>query len=143
MDKNLMKAIANVQAEAPVIKVDAKNPMYQGKKYATIKQIMDTIKPLLQKNNLVFSSHFDYRNEQWGMLSVIAWIGEYVATEEAFFPMEKIADPQQLGKLATYARRYNLTSLLNLCFEDDEDDDDGNSFVGKKTTKVAPKPLNL
>jgi hypothetical protein len=143
MDKNLMKAIANVQAEAPVIKVDAKNPMYQGKKYATIKQIMDTIKPLLMKNNLVFSSHFDFRNEQWGMLSTLSWVGEYVATAEAFFPMERVADPQQLGKLATYARRYNLTSLLNLCFEDDEDDDDGNSFVGKKTAKVAPKPLNL
>ena len=144
MQKNLMKAIAKVQAEAPVIKVDAKNPMYQGKKYATIKQIMDTIKPLLVKNDLLFTSCFAYRDEQWGVLSSLVWVGDNnIETAEAFFPMERVADPQQLGKLATYARRYNLTSLLNLCFEDDDDDDDGNSFAGKKTTKVAPKPLNL
>lgn len=145
MQLNLIKAIANVQAEAPVIKVDAKNPAFQGRKYATIKQIMDTIKPLLNKNNLVFTSRFDFQNEQWGMLSSLIWCGPHgeMEKESAFFPMEKIADPQQLGKLATYARRYNITSLLNLCFEDDDDDDDGNSFMAKKTPKTAPKPLNL
>lgn len=145
-NKNLMIAIARVQSEAPVIKVDAKNPMYQGKKYATIKQIMDTIKPLLEKNNLLFTSHFDFRNEQWGMLSTLVWVGGQEPEEtEAFFPMERVADPQQLGKLATYARRYNLTSLLNLCFEDDDDDDDGNSFATKKTStpKKQPTPINL
>lgn len=143
--KNLMLAIAQVQSEAPVIKVDAQNPMYQGKKYATIKQIMDTIKPLLEKNNLVFTSCFDFRNEQWGMLSKLVWVGEGEQEEiEAFFPMERVADPQQLGKLATYARRYNLTSLLNLCFEDDDDDDDGNSFAKKSSTpKKQPTPINL
>lgn len=144
-NKNLMSAIAQVQSEAPVIKVDAKNPMYQGKKYATIKQIMDTINPLLKKNHLVFTSYFDFRNEQWGMLSKLVWVGDSELEEiEAFFPMERVADPQQLGKLATYARRYNLTSLLNLCFEDDDDDDDGNSFAKKSSTpKKQPTPINL
>ena len=144
MQKNLAKAILNIQSAIPVIKAGAENPMYKGKKYATLKQIMDVIKPELLKNNLLFTSKFDFVNEQWGMKSELIWVGgEEMEKDEAFFPMERIADPQQLGKLATYARRYNITSLLNLCFEDDEDDDDGNSFVAKKTPKTAPKPLNL
>lgn len=141
---NLYLALQKAQKQFPVIRVDAENPMYKGKKYATIKQIMAAIHTVLEENNLVFTSMFTNRYDQWGLLSKIVWVGaNQTEEEEAFFPMEKVADPQQLGKLATYARRYNLTSLLNLCFEDDEDDDDGNSFVGKKTTKVAPKPLNL
>ena len=109
---------------------------------------MAVVKPLMEENNLVFTSCFDYRNEQWGLLSSLVHIPEktdvtMLAKIEAFFPMEKIADPQQLGKLATYARRYNLTSLLNLTFEDDDDDDDGNSFVKAKVTKTKPTPLKL
>lgn len=146
--KELIQAIQNVQNEVSVIKTDSTNPMYQGKKYATLKQIKETIKPLLVKNNLVFISHFDYVHEQWGLLSSLIYAGKTEdGTEqkiEAFFPMEKIADPQQLGKLATYARRYNLTSLLDLCFEDDDDDDDGNSLVPQKTVvKTKPKAINL
>ena len=142
--QNLYLALQKAQKEFPVIKADSENPMYKGKKYATIKQIMAVIRPILDANNLMFTSMFTNRYDQWGLLSKIVWVGDKTSEEEeAFFPMERIADPQQLGKLATYARRYNLTSLLNLCFEDDEDDDDGNSLVPKKTQKVAPKPLNL
>ena len=51
------------------------------------------------------------------------------------FMVENILDPQALGKVITYGRRYNLTSLLNLLADED---DDAQSFYEEKK-KPAPK----
>lgn len=142
---NLYKAIMSVRKEIQTIKTDATNPMYHSK-YTTIRQIMTVLDPLFEKYHLVFISRFDRYYDQWGIVSELSWVGDEIESTTVFFPADRIADAQQMGKLATYGRRYNLTSLFNLCFEDDEDDDDGNSLVPtpvKKTPKVAPSPIDL
>ena len=142
----MARAIANVHAGATEIKVDKDNPMYRVK-YATLRQIKETLLPLMKENNLMLSSKFTTRGGQWGVLTELFYMkdnADYVETMDAFFPIEKIADPQQLGKAMTYGRRYNVVALFDLTFLNDEDDDDGNSFVKKPTTpKTTPKPINL
>ena len=143
----MIRAIANVHAGATEIKLDRDNPMYRAK-YATLRQIMETLLPLMKENNLLCSSKFTMRASQWGVLTELFYTPNETGSAEvieAFFPVEKIADPQQLGKAMTYARRYNIIALFDLTFLNDEDDDDGNSLVPQKktVTKTAPKPINL
>lgn len=135
-------AIFELRKEVAPIMSDRTNPMYKSD-YATIFQIMKTLDPLFSKYGLVFFSTIDRLEDTWGVLSVLRHV-ESSTEVRAFFPADRIADAQQMGKLLTYARRYNLAALLNLCFENDKDDDDGNGLLpGKKTVKrVEPKPLN-
>lgn len=135
-------AIFELRKEVAPILSDKTNPMYKSD-YATIFQIMKTLDPLFAKHGLVFYSTIDRAEEVWGVLSVLRHV-ESGTEVRAFFPTDRIGDAQQMGKLLTYARRYNLAGLLNLCFENDKDDDDGNGLLpGKKTVKrVEPKPLN-
>lgn len=136
-------AIFELRKEVAPILSDKTNPMYKSD-YATIFQIMKTLDPLFAKHGLVFYSTIDRAEEVWGVLSILRHV-ESGTEVRAFFPTDRIGDAQQMGKLLTYARRYNLAALLNLCFENDKDDDDGNGLLsGKKTIakRVEPKPLN-
>ena len=45
------------------------------------------------------------------------------------FTVNDITDPQQLGKVITYGRRYNLTSIFNILADED---DDAQSFYEEK-----------
>lgn len=135
-------AIFELRKEVAPILSDKTNPMYKSD-YATIFQIMKTLDPLFAKHGLVFYSTIDRAEDVWGVRSVLRHV-ESSTDVMAFFPTDRIGDAQQMGKLLTYARRYNLAALLNLCFENDKDDDDGNGLLpGKKPVKrVEPKPLN-
>lgn len=51
--------------------------------------------------------------------------------------MPKKTDPQSIGSLVSYMRRYSLQSMLNLAVEDD--DDDGNAAT--KQNKPQKEPI--
>lgn len=149
MTKKIHAVMKKVQDEIEPITKDATNPMYN-KGYATIFKIMEVVGPILAKNNLVFTSKMDYRNDTWGVLSKIILIDEENSGpeefEECFFPIVyNMGDAQQIGKSQTYARRYNLISLLNLSFVDDKDDNDGAPDGSPKKTvqKVSPNPIKV
>lgn len=135
--------IFELRKEVAPILSDKTNPMYNSD-YATIFQIMKTLDPLFAKYGLLFTSSITQMYETWGVLSTLLHV-ESNTSINAFFPADRIGDAQQVGKLLTYARRYNLAAMLNLCFENDKDDDDGNGLLpGKKPVKrVEPKPLNM
>lgn len=136
-------AIFELRKEVAPILSDKTNPMYKSD-YATIFQIMKTLDPLFAKYGVLFTSSITQMYETWGVLSTLLHV-ESNTSINAFFPADRIGDAQQVGKLLTYARRYNLAAMLNLCFENDKDDDDGNGLLpGKKATvkRVEPKPLN-
>jgi len=137
----LFKALANVKKELSVITTDNANPVYNAG-YATLHNIMGVLQPLLDKNNLVLFSQFVKENDNWVVRTTLVHIDEN-DTHSIFvdFPVERVADSQNNGKVMTYARRYNIGALFNLTFEDDKDDDDTGDT--KTTTKVAPKPLKF
>lgn len=136
-------AILELRKEVAPILSDKTNPMYKSD-YATIFQIMKTLDPLFAKYGVLFTSSIVQKHETWGVLSTLMHV-ESNTFVEAFFPTDRIGDAQQMGKLLTYARRYNLAGLLNLCFENDKDDDDGNGLLPNKKSvqRVEPKPLNM
>lgn len=144
----LYKALANVKRELSVVTTDRVNPVYSGSGYATLHNIMTVLQPLLDKNNLVLYSEFVYTSESisgtnyWAVKTTLVHTGENECHSLAVeFPVERVADSQNNGKVMTYARRYNIGALFNLTFEDDKDDDDTGDT--KQTTKVAPTPLKF
>jgi hypothetical protein len=52
-------------------------------------------------------------------------------------PLQK-NDPQGYGSALTYARRYGLAAMVNVC---SGEDDDGNAASGQNGKQAAPKPL--
>lgn len=142
---NIHSAILELRKEVAPILADKTNPMY-GSDYATIFQINKTLDPLFAKYGLTFVSSVTRREDVWGVASVLYHV-ESDTSVSAFFPTERLGDPQQVGKLLTYARRYNLAGLLNLSFANDKDDDDGvaltTGVIKPATKRVEPKPLNM
>lgn len=119
--ENLFNAMFNLQSEIKNPIKNAYNPFHKSK-YADLPSILDYIKPLLQKNNLLLiQSHDPYENGVKVITKLLHVSGEsFDSTLQ--FPVEK-QTPQGYGSAITYARRYAILSLL--CISAD-DDDDGN-----------------
>jgi hypothetical protein len=139
----LFKALANVKKELSTITTDNVNPVYSGSGYATLHNIMTVLQPLLDKYNLVLYSEFArVEIDKWVVRSTLVYAGDKEMHSLSIdFPVDRVADSQNNGKVMTYARRYNIGALFNLTFEDDKDDDDTGDT--KQTAKVAPTPLKF
>lgn len=104
-------------------------------KYATLDKIWDVIDPLMEKFGIVESSAIKY-NDQWKVF-VYTTIYNVNNTDDyisSLFPLDDTLSPQDMGKVITYWRRYNLVALLNLKIV--WEDDDAQGVGGKK--KAAP-----
>jgi hypothetical protein len=134
--KELFNAVSNFQAECPKISKDSNNPFFSDAKrkvnYASLPHILTVITPILKKN---------------GLLIVQPVLNNCVVTKlihiETGQMLESVYDivckdstnAQQIGSGVSYARRYSLTSILNLNI-DDESDDDGNSATNNGTSTL-------
>lgn len=125
----LLKKLFQVQKEITAIVKDKTNPHFKSS-YADINKVIEHLKPLLDKNELlllqpivdskVFSEIYDISTGE----SINSWID--------------IPDglaPQKLGSAVTYYRRYTLQSLLGLNAEDDDGNGTGD---GNQPKKVEP-----
>lgn len=132
-----MKVIANkllqVQAEIGGIKKSASNPFFNSM-YFDINALLEVVKPVLQKHNLVLLQPLVTIAGVGGVATIIidADSGEMV---ESQVPLPAITDPQKMGSAITYFRRYTLQSMLGLQAEDD----DSNLASGKTKPSVKPK----
>lgn len=130
--KNLLKSVSNFQAKCPKITKDANNPFFKGSKYATLPHILGIITPILQKNGLVILQPVINNAVVTKLIHIDS--GEMI--ESVYDIVCKDAtNPQQIGSAVSYARRYSISSILNLNIDDD---DDGNSATGN----VQSKPLS-
>ena len=126
--KDILEKINKINADI-TLKKDGNNPFYKSK-YITLDNIMDKLQPLLDREWLIVYNV----NIPWGVKTIIT---DWEAELSSEFMVDNIVDPQALGKVITYGRRYNLTSLLNLLA--DEDDDAQSFYEEKKEKKPAPK----
>ena len=116
--KNLFKAIADFQQEAPVLLKDTDG---YGYKYVTFDHIVAQIKPLLKKCNLGFSQIVEGR----GLTTIIfhTETGESIQgnAEIPDIDMKGMNKYQSFGAGITYYRRYALSSMLGLLSDKDVD----------------------
>jgi hypothetical protein len=135
--KELFNAVSNFQAECPKISKDANNPFFKGSKYATLPHILSIITPILKKNGLLIVQPVMNNCVVTKLIHI-----ETGQTIESVYDIlcKDATNPQQLGSGVSYARRYSISSILNLNIDDD---DDGNAATGNVAPKqVAKEDLN-
>lgn len=125
----IAKALTKFQSKVSLIKKDGKNPFFKSK-YATLENVIETIRSPLEETGLSFSQFPSGENELTTMLIHIS--GEYLQSTVKMSPKENT--PQGQGSAITYMRRYALSAVLGLATEED---DDGNE-ASKPSTKEKP-----
>jgi hypothetical protein len=113
---NISKALAKFHSLVSTISKDAKNPFFKSS-YASLPHILTEIQEPLEKSGLVITQFPD--NEGLTTLLIHADSGEYLQATY-IMPVAKANDPQALGSAISYARRYAVSSILNLKIDDDD-----------------------
>lgn len=119
IDKDLWAAQPDIE---PIIR-EAENPQFR-KKYATIKAYLDALRPALHKHNMYLSQPtIPLPNGKHRLFTRVRHVsGQWIGSVYEMTPTR--ADPQGEGSALTYARRYQVSSLLSVAAEED---DDGNA----------------
>ena len=113
---NLSQGLAKFHAMVGRISKDAKNPFFKSN-YASLPHIITEIAEPLEKAGLVLSQ-FPNGDGLTTML-IHAESGEFIS---ATYTLQVVRqnDPQAQGSAISYARRYAITSILNLAIADDD-----------------------
>jgi hypothetical protein len=134
----LAAALVKAQADFRPAPKDNANPAFRSR-YADLATIVETVRPVLAKHALGFIQPVTSNED--GSITVTTVLvhssGETLASPGVTVRPAK-GDAQAVGSAITYARRYDLSSLLGIVADDD---DDGNAAVGgRPTPKPAPRP---
>ena len=149
--KKIYEQFKIAQSEFKTVLKDAVNPFYKSK-YASLSSVLEAVLEPLNKNGLSLSQSV----EDGYMITIIRNNdGESIVSKSPFIIPKKVievgkgnfvlvdeTDPQAIGKVETYARRYGLQLALSLTAEDD----DGQVATAKAQTPAsaktasAPKP---
>lgn len=131
---NLAVAITKFNGEVHSIAKDAKNPHFKNN-YASLDNIVEEIRPILQKHGLSVLQIPGGDGENVIMKTMLLHeSGEWLESEPLVMRPVK-NDPQGMGSCITYARRYSLCSMLSLSTGID---DDGNAASQPQQTAQKP-----
>ena len=139
---HVAEALAKAHTEISSIERDGKNPHFKSR-YATLDQILESVRPILAKNGLIIVQSSDDGSEDHKYINVKSAVihlsGQWIETSVQI-PVSK-NDAHGLGSALTYGRRYSLGALLAISTQ--EGDDDGNAAVASMrkvqvTASVTP-----
>lgn len=129
----IAKALTKFQSEVQVVKKDGENPHFKSK-FATLENIIETIRKPLAENKLSFVQMPTGDNE---LATIIMHeSGEYIRST-AKMELAK-HDPQGQGSGITYMRRYALAAALGLATEEDDDGNQASNAPAGKTQPARP-----
>jgi len=116
--KTLSQRIESARKTFKPILKDRENSFFKNK-YATIDSVIAAVQEALAVEGVRIASIPQLKDGVF-VLSVRLVNIETEEFEESIMPLT-IGKPQEQGIAITYARRYAITSMLNLCTEDDND----------------------
>lgn len=123
-------AFAKFQAAVATVNKDGENPYFKSK-YATLENIIETIRKPLSDNGLSFSQFPTGEN---GLTTILLHSsGQYLMASYTMKPKDNT--PQGIGSAITYMRRYALSAVLGIATEED---DDGNAASATKKEGLKP-----
>lgn len=112
-------------------------------KYATLDQIWDHIQDKMDELGIVESSAIKYNdNHDVFVYTTLYNVDDTSDTMCSLFPLDSSLSPQDMGKVVTYGRRYNLVALLNLKIVWEDDDAQGVG-VGKVKATNGDKFVDI
>jgi hypothetical protein len=116
----LTGALLAFKANVTSITKSAKNP-FHGSEYATLDQILDTIKPLLVAVELDIMQAILDGNKLYTRIEHISGEFRECTMDLLLDDNTKQSASQRLGSAVTYSRRYQLGAILGLSFDKDTD----------------------
>jgi len=155
----LAKALAKAQANMEAAKKDSKNPYFKSM-YADMASTWRACRDELSKNNIAVVQVPVGHSPVVGVKTMLIHSsGEFISGtismdterkitkktfntkngEERIEVHTELFNPQEIGSLITYFRRYGLTSMVGLSTEDD----DGNFASGGQKQSPAPRKQPL
>lgn len=130
---NLALALAKAQGEMGAAAKDANNPHFKSR-YADLASIMDACRAPLAKHGLAVSQLSCRENDgSVGLTTILLHeSGEFLGSSLTARPAQE--NPQVVGSLLTYLRRYALAAIVGVV----SDDDDGEAAAAP-ARKPAPR----
>lgn len=128
-----MTKLHELQKAIKPITKDSENPFFKSK-YFDINAIIENIKPIIDKMGIVITQPLTVV-EGKNVLKTLVCDNNGDILAESSIVIPEATDPQKMGSIITYFRRYSLQSLLFLQAEDD----DGN----RASIRVQTQTLNL
>ena len=132
----ISKALAKFQAEVNDPRKDSANPFFKSK-YVALDKLLAAIRPALAANGLSFIQQPGGDGKAVSITTMLMHTsGEYIETD----PLVMVAvknDPQGVGSCITYGRRYALSSILGIAWEED---DDGNEASKHQSPPPRQQP---
>ena len=135
--KEIATALCKFQGEVETIRKGETNPFFKSK-YASLADILNVIRKPLADNGLSFVQFPTGEHCLTTMLMHTS--GEYISDSYNMTPTKN--DPQGLGSVITYQRRYALGAILGLNIDEDDDGNSGSTPTPKQTNQPAENWLN-
>jgi hypothetical protein len=135
--KELATALALFQSEVEDPTKSGDNPHFKSK-FVELNGLLEAVRPVLSKHGLSIIQSPGGNGQDITITTLLMHkSGEWIEFEPFTLKAAKI-DPQGAGSAVTYGRRYSLSSVLGVAWDDD---DDGNKGSGKKDKKEDDKQL--
>jgi hypothetical protein len=133
----LAAALAKAQAEVGTVTKDSANPFFKSN-YASLAAVWEATRPVLSKHQLsVVQMPSSDERGYYVETQLMHSSGQWIRSRTYMKPAKE--DPQGIGSLISYARRYALQAVTMIC----PDDDDGEAAMGRTASQKpaeAPKP---
>jgi hypothetical protein len=132
--KALAKALVLAKSEMEAPTKDKTNPHFKSK-YADLASLKSSYQGALTKAGLSVVSALGLKDTVLTLTTTVvhADTAEFMASD---FPIPAGLKAQEIGSAVTYGRRYNVSCLLDIVAEDD---DDGNAASSPKAPEKNPK----
>ena len=128
--KELAAALCKFQAAVKDPAKDQNNPFFKSK-YVALDGLLAAVRKPLADNGLSF---LQMPSSSDGQVSVTTLLmhtsGEWIEFDPFTLPVAK-RDAQGVGSAVTYARRYSLSSILGVAWDDDDDGNSCSNHAGK------------
>jgi len=136
--KNLSQALVKFHSQFKPIKKDAQNPFFKSD-YLTLSGILDAVRSPLASNG--FAIVQTMRVSEASTLLVTKLLHETGEELSSEMVMPVLQDPQKMGSLITYYKRYQLQALLGISTADEDDDGNSVSIPQSQPVKAPVKEV--
>lgn len=132
--KEISKALSLFAIKVESIRKDANNPFFKSQ-YATLSNIIESSRDALSECGLSVSQ---FPIGEHSLITILMHeSGEWMQSEYTMRPTKN--DPQGIGSVITYMRRYALASVLNLSIQEDDDANEASKPVEEDTREWLNK----
>ena len=129
-------ALSKFQSEVKNPPNSASNPFFKSK-YAPLDVVINTAKESLGKYGLSYIQIPSGNGESVSCVTILMCEGEWIESDVLTLKADKVT-AQGAGSAITYARRYQLSAMLGLA---GEEDDDGNQATGNKAKEIKKEEV--